>query len=267
MEKKEKMSLASKVILLLMGIVFLFSIYKLTSTYLEYRKGDKEYEELKKEVVSVETVEIEDADEEEPGNQTVTKTVFKVDFDKLFSINPDTVAWIRFENPEKISYPVVLGQDNDKYLKTTFEGNQNSAGAIFADAGASKDFSDRNTFIYGHNMKNGTMFGQLRKYKTESFCKENPYFYIYTPEGMEMKYQVFAVCVVENDSRNYDKMYSDDVEYLEYIQYIRSKSICDIEVDVTAESQIVSLSTCTNVKESERLVIHGVKISEEKVGE
>ena len=270
MEKKSKktgISVTGIIIIVLAASVFLFSAYKLISIYLEYQRGDKEYESLIEEVVTIETVEVEKDEEKQEEKIPEVKTVFKVDFDKLLSINPDTIGWIRFENPEKISYPVVKTSDNDKYLKTTFEGKTNSAGAIFADAGGSKDFSDKNTFLYGHNMKNGSMFGQLRKYKTESFCKENPYFYIYTPDGKEIKYQVFSVCVVEDTSQSYDKYYTDDAEYSEYIKHIRNMSLYDVGVEVTAESQIVSLSTCTNVTDTQRLLVHGVKISEETVGE
>lgn len=252
-KKKNKRDIVSNIILVLAITVFLFSGYKLYTIYSEYSKGDEEYESIMDEVIVIEKQE---------ESTTEEKTIFKVDFKKLQAINKDVVAWIRFDKPEKISYPVVKGTDNDKYLKTTVEGKKNSAGAIFMDANNAGDFSDKNTFIYGHNMKNGSMFGKLRKYKSADFYKENPYFYIYTPDGKEVKYQVFAVCIVEDTSESYKKVYADDAEYLKYLQYIKSISRYDTGVEVTADSQIVSLSTCTNVTETQRLLVHGVKVGE-----
>ena len=129
------------------------------------------------------------------------------------------------------------------------------------------EFSDRNTFVYGHNMKNGSMFGQLRKFKTKDYYEQNPYFYIYTPDGEEVKYQIFAVCIVEDTSKSYTRFYNSDEEYIDYLQYIKSIALYDTGVRLDAEAKIVSLSTCTNVSETQRLLVHGVKISETVVGE
>lgn len=256
--KKKKGKWLSNIILFIALAVFLYSGYQLYLIFAEYNKGEEEYEAIIEEVIT------EEAEEEA---EAVPEVVFKVDFEKLLSINKDTVAWIRFEQPEKISYPVVQGADNSVYLKKTFEGKTNAAGAIFMDAIHVGDFSDRNTFIYGHNMKNGSMFGQLRKYKNVDFCKANPYFYIYTPDGKELKYQIFAVGIVEDTAESYKSVYVDDNEFLQYINHIQSVSRYKSDVEVTAESKIVSLSTCTNVTETQRMLVHGVKISEKVIGE
>ena len=253
----------SNCILIIAILVFLFSAYKLYGIYSEYNKGKKEYKDVMEEVIT-ETVE-EDADESNDGKQE--KVIFHVDFEKLLKINSDAVAWIRFDKPEKISYPIVQGEDNSEYLKKTFEKKKNGAGTLFVDAYNKGDFSDRNTFVYGHNMKNGSMFGQLRKYKDAAFCKENPYFYIYTPDGKETIYQIFAVGIVEDTDKSYNKFFADDEEYEEYLKHIKRVSRYDTEVEVTKDSRIVSLSTCTNVTETQRLLVHGVKISESMVGE
>lgn len=254
--KRKKINIVTNTILVLAIAVFLFSSYKLYTIYSEYNKGDKEYESIMEEVITLET------SEEKDESKTETKTVFKVDFEKLQSMNKEVVGWIRFDKPEKISYPIVQAEDNDKYLKRTVEGKKNTAGSIFMDAYNASNFTDKNTFIYGHNMKNGSMFGQLRKYKSIDFYKENPFFYIYTPDGKETKYQVYAVCIVEDTSKSYTKFYADDNEYLKYLEYIKSISRYDTGIEVTAQSQLISLSTCTNVTETQRLLVHGVKVEE-----
>jgi len=264
MPREKRRKLISNIILIVAIAVFLFSCYQLYTIYMEYHKGEEEYEHVIEQVI---TEEVETIPNEEDENKEEEKVVFKVDFDKLLSINSETVAWIRFDEPSRISYPVVQAKDNDKYLTTTFEKKKNAAGALFVDANNMGDFTDRNTFIYGHNMKNGSMFGQLRKYKSADFCKQYPYFYIYTPDGKIMQYQIFAVGIVEDTAESYMKFYSNEEEYEQYLDHIQSIARYDTGVEVTAGSQIVSLSTCTNVTETQRLLVHGVKISEEMMEE
>lgn len=261
-----KRSVVSNIILIIAVCVFIFSAYKLTGIYSEYHKSDKEYDHIAEDAIEiVESEKNEDAEKDD--SKPKEHQTLSVDFEKLKKINPDVVAWIQFDEPEKINYPVVKGEDNDKYLHTTFEGKKNSSGAIFMDVANDGGFSDRNTFIYGHNMKNGSMFGQLRKFKTKDYYEQNPYFYIYTPDGEEVKYQIFAVCIVEDTSKSYTRFYNSDEEYIDYLQYIKSIALYDTGIRLAAEAKIVSLSTCTNVSETQRLLVHGVKISETVVGE
>lgn len=252
-KKRTLRQVLSNVVLVIAIGVFLFSGYKLIGIFAEYQKGESEYDSLQEIVLNQDVPSVSEDD---------LPKQFTVDFDTLEEINSDVVAWIRFDEPSEISYPVVRGVDNEKYLNTTFEGQTNSAGTLFTDMYNQDDFSDPNTFIYGHNMKNGSMFGQLRKYKAKDFCEENPYFYIYTPDGKESTYQVFSVCIVKDISRSYVKQYANAEEFQDYIDHIRGISRYAVDVDVNGESQIVSLSTCTNVTDDERMLVHGVKISE-----
>lgn len=265
--RKRKGSILSSVILVIAVAVFIFSAYKLISIYSEYHKGDKEYDKIVDDAIEVQTPQEEEVEKGEEEQKPKVHSSLKVNFDKLRKTNKDVVGWIQFDEPGRISYPIVKGEDNDKYLTTTVEGKKNSSGAIFMDANNSGEFADRNTFIYGHNMKNGSMFGQLRKFKTKDYYEQNPYFYIYTPDGKEVKYQIFAVCIVEDTSRSYTKFYNNDAEYMDYLNYIKSIAQYDTGVELNAESKIVSLSTCTNVSETQRLLVHGVKIGETVVGE
>ena len=264
-QKNRKRSMVSNLILIIAVGVFVFSAYKLISIYSEYHKGDREYDNIVEDAIEMQTSQEEETEEE--GNGPKVHVSLKVDFDKLKKVNQDVVGWIQFDEPKRISYPVVRGDDNDKYLHTTFEGKKNSAGTLFLDADNNGEFADRNTFIYGHNMKNGSMFGQLRKYKTKEYYEQNPYFYIYTPDGKEVKYQIFAVCIVEDTSKSYTRFYNNDEEYLDYLNYLKNIARYDTGVELAADSKIVSLSTCTNVSETQRLLVHGVKIAETELGE
>lgn len=252
-KKKGGSNIVSNIILVIAIVVFAVSAYKLYGIFSEYNKGDKEYQKIQDLVINTEKKD--DTKEE----------AFSVDFEKLLEMNSDVVGWIRFDEPSEINYPVVQGRDNEEYLKRTFEANTNKLGTLFVDVNNPGDFSGRNTFIYGHNMKNGSMFAQLLKYKDDSFYKEHPYFYIYTPDGKVRTYEIFSAGVVKDTSDSYIMDYVDDAAFQTYIDYIKQQSAYPTSAEVTTASKIVSLSTCTNVRDDERFLVHGVMIKEEAV--
>ena len=252
-KKKGGSNIVSNIILVIAIVVFAVSAYKLYGIFSEYNKGDKEYQKIQDLVIN--TDKKDDTKEE----------TFSVDFEKLLEMNSDVVGWIRFDEPSEINYPVVQGRDNEEYLKRTFEANTNELGTLFVDVNNPGDFSGRNTFIYGHNMKNGSMFAQLLKYKDDSFYKEHPYFYIYTPDGKVRTYEIFSAGVVKDTSDSYIMDYADDAAFQTYIDYIKQQSAYPTSAEVTTASKIVSLSTCTNVRDDERFLVHGVMIKEEAV--
>lgn len=252
-KKKGGSNIVSNIILVIAIVVFAVSAYKLYGIFSEYNKGDKEYQKIQDLVINTEKKD--DTKEE----------AFSVDFEKLLEMNSDVVGWIRFDEPSEINYPVVQGRDNEEYLKRTFEANTNKLGTLFVDVNNPGDFSGRNTFIYGHNMKNGSMFAQLLKYKDDSFYKEHPYFYIYTPDGKVRTYEIFSAGVVKDTSDSYIMDYADDAAFQTYIDYIKQQSAYPTSAEVTTASKIVSLSTCTNVRDDERFLVHGVMIKEEAI--
>ena len=179
----------------------------------------------------------------------------------------DTVAWIRFDEPSQINYPVVKSADNTDYLTKTFVANDNKLGAIFMDYRNNSDFSDRNTFIYGHHLNvGGEMFSELLQYEDESFCKEHPNFYIYTPDGKVRMYTIFSAGVVKDTADNYNITYESDEAFTEYLNICKESSNYQVDVELNAQSKIVSLSTCTNVRDDERFLVQGV-LTEELGGE
>ena len=158
--------------------VFCFSGYKLIGIYLDYKTGTDEYRDLQQYTTEItktpETpaptkteepqAESEPAEPSEPEPEPLsypTEPPLAVDFESLKAINPDVKGWLYIEALD-ISYPVVQGPDNDAYLHTTYEGTSTFAGSIFLDYQNQGDFSDGNTIVYGHNMKNLSMFGKLK---------------------------------------------------------------------------------------------------------
>ena len=246
--KRAAFNAGSTVVLIAAVCVFVFSLYQLVMMLVPYYSGGKEYDEIKDLAIT--------ADKDGEG--------FSVDFDALLKENPDTVAWIRFDEPSVISYPVVKSADNEEYLTKTFTENDNKLGAIFMDMRNNSDFLDMNTFIYGHNMRiGGEMFSQLKEYESEEFCKEHPYFYIYTPDGKVRTYTVFSAGVVNDTAENYEISYQTDEDFENYIKTCRESSNYTVDVEVNAQSKIVSLSTCTNVQDDERFLVQGVLTAED----
>ena len=242
-QKRAAFDIISGTILIVAVCVFVFSLYQLVMMLIPYHTGGKEYEEIQELAIA--------ADSDGTG--------FSVDFDALLEINPDTIAWIRFDEPSIINYPVVKSADNNEYLTKTFAENDNKLGAIFMDMRNSSDFSDRNTIIYGHHLNvSPDMFSRLHLYEDEEFCKEHPDFYIYTPDGKVRTYTVFSAGVVNAAADNYDIEFASDEEFEQYIELCRESSNYQVDVDVNAQSQILSLSTCTGDQRDERFLLQGV---------
>lgn len=254
--KKKKGGVFSTMILIVALAVFVYSAFQLYQIFSEYRQGKSEYTKIQGVAIQTPKASVN------PETAEEDLSAMKVDFAALKEINTDVVGWIRFPEPAEINYPIVQGRDNEEYLDRTFEANTNKLGTLFVDMDNKGDFSDRNTFIYGHNMKNGTMFAQLMNYQDQSYYKENPYFYIYTPDGKASKYQIFSAGVVLDMADNYIRSYASDEEYLAYLELAKRSSAYDTGVKVGADSKIVSLSTCTNVADEERFLVQGVKIEE-----
>ena len=222
--KKEYFLLGILSVILLAAGVWIYQIIS------EYQKAEREYEQLQ-EYVKVEKNTrdpentkpnvAEDDKEGEKQEETVT-----VDFASLQAINPDIVAWLRI--PGGLEYPVVRGKDNSYYLNHTVQKTYNIAGSIFLDYRNERDFSDSKNIIYGHNMKDGSMFHVLRNYQDIDFFQEHTDMEIYLPDGRTLNYQIIACEQVPADSEVYQitKYDSEKTEKQELLL-----STCSARVD------------------------------------
>lgn len=252
-ENKGKKSgrIVSNIILAIAIIVFCVSFFQLFRIMKGYYDGRSEYDKIRDLAIT------EDNGEDEDGNEG---TGFQVNFEELLKINPDTIGWIRFDpEPSVISYPIVQGTDNDVYLHKTFSANENTLGAIFLNAGNSPDFSDANSIIYGHRMKDGSMFRQLEEYTEQSFWEENQYFYIYTPADGEIRYHIYSAGTVEDTSDTYLTSFGNEGQYQSFLNMTKDTALYDTGVEVTTSDTIVTLSTCTSASDNHRFVVRGVR--------
>ena len=178
-----------------------------------------------------------------------------VDFMALQGINDDIVGWLK-GGALDISYPVTQASDNDYYLHLTFELVQNAAGCIFVDYQNRPDFQDDNTIIYGHNMKDGSMFGTLKNFVQDGVYESDPYFWIYTPERI-YKYEIFNCSTVGAVSNTYTLEFGSRKEFQNYLDKALMQSQVDSsKVKVKSSDKIVTLSTCTGDEET-RFVVQG----------
>ena len=179
----------------------------------------------------------------------------EVDFSALTAESPDIVGWLWIPDTD-INYPLVRGADNDRYLYTTYNGIRNSAGSIFMDYRNAAALTDANTVIYGHNMKNGSMFGKLKQYAEQEFFDEHRVFYIFTPSAT-YKYTCFSAYVTDTGSRSYSLAF-DTSALPDYIDFACASSQVRADLVPAADDRLVMLSTCTSRVQNERFVVHAV---------
>ena len=204
--------------------------------------------------------------EEAPAVETLEKN--PIDFDSLKAINEDVYAWIKVPNT-KIDYPIVQSETTDYYLRRSIYKKYLLAGCIYTNNVNSKDFSDPNTVLYGHNLLNGTMFASLHNFRDPNFFANNEYIYILMPERT-LIYRIFAA--YEYDDRHIMNSFdfNDEEVFAEYLKYatnpVNSMTYNIRETEVTTDDTILTLSTCMDNIETSRYLVQGVLISDEPVG-
>lgn len=274
MKNEKRNSIMRRMILFIAVLIFFYSGYQIISTFLEYEKGEKEYQELEQLILNQQPVSTEAKETEKSNNtvqigdsstessidiqtqeeieETTSSNVQSIDFETLLSINSDAKGWITVGGTN-INYPIVQASDNDYYLRRTIYGTKNNAGSIFIDGNIAEGMEAKNVIIYGHNMKDGSMFGTLSYYRKESMFQANPTFDVYT-ESAAYQYQIFAAFVTKAGSDTYTYQFSTEESFLNYIERVKASSLYDTGVEVSKEDKIITLSTCSG-KGDDRFVV------------
>jgi SrtB family sortase len=173
---------------------------------------------------------------------------------------PEVVGWLYFEDGS-ISYPIMYSGDNEKYLKTDYTGSQSVAGAIFLDGESTPDISDIHSLIYGHNMRDLTMFGKLRYYRTDKdYLDSHRYFRVYTPDKI-YRYEIFACGEVSAFSDIYYAFGPKLKDLPGLVDELNSLVPEGAELKASISDHIITLSTCT-ADESKRMIVSAVRIGE-----
>ena len=210
-------------------------------------------------------------DENKKVKETIQKSIvvnkkkdeFKIDFKTLKEQNPDTIAYLKVNNT-KIDYIVVKTKDNSYYLKHNFEKKWNIAGWIFGDYHNRFDGTDDHLVIYGHDTKDGSMFGTLKNVLNKDWY-ENPDNYQVTlvTEKGNYKYQVFSTYSIEQEDYYINTEFYSAKEFSDFVKTIKSRSIYNYGTEVNENDKILTLSSCLG-DGSKRVVLHAKLIKEEK---
>lgn len=185
----------------------------------------------------------------------------KIDFAAAQAVNPDVYAWIWIPGTD-IDYPILQSdtEEDAYYLNHTIEKKEGLPGTIYTEKYNAKDFSDPVNVVYGHNMKNGSMFAGLHKYEDRAFFDSNPYVYIYLPDKA-LKYRIFAA--VSFDDRYLLGTYNFTIprDFEEYLDELRGSINGNVNIDipVSQETGILTLSTCIADSPNERLLVNATR--------
>lgn len=228
--------LIRKIILLVCICVFCYSAYNLASIFLEYKSMDDSNKEVEETYVT---------------ENTEQKNSYKtIDFEALLARNSDVKGWIDIPDT-KVSYPIVQGETNDTYIHSDIDKKEFRAGSIFIASENKNPFTDLNTVIYGHNMKNGSRFHDLRYFVENDYFQAHPLIYVYLPDGTVNIYDAFASTIIDANSN----LYAKGINYKKYVKSIQDVAKVYKEVS-DKEAPLTMLSTCYNGTDN-RYVVYG----------
>ena len=196
---------------------------------------------------------IPDPDEETPTE----KMSYEADYQTFKSQNSDVVGWISVPNT-RIEYPVLRTTDNEYYLHYNALKEQSKSGAIFMDYRNTDFASAKHVIIYGHNMRNATMFHDLNSYKQKDFFENNPVITLWM-DGEKYEYEIFAAHVVLADINFIRTKFKSEEEFVDYFKEFKSYSKFQNNVEVEAGDQVLTLSTCTYEYDDSRFVVQAVR--------
>ena len=237
-----------KIILLAICLcVFIFSAYNIYK-YLSEENANKKLNNELMEKAIIETPN----DNNDNAQENEDILLISVDFSVLKQENEDIVGWLYLED-SPINYPVVQSNDNDYYLRRLVNGEYNIAGSLFMDYRNDSNLEDDNTIIYGHNMKNNTIFGSLQEYKSQDYYDNHKVMYYFTPEKNYI-IELFTGYTISVESDIYDLSVIDSSKLEELI----SKSDFESNTKVTEEDKIITLSTCAYEYDGARYIVMGV---------
>lgn len=224
--------------------------------YIRLQENKKIYEDLQSQT-ETQTLAAETEEKIAETEQSQTKPDIPVDFEKLWEINPEIYAWIEIPGTS-VAYPIVQSaSDNSYYLNHTIEGMAGYPGSIYTEGINSKDFQDFNTMIYGHDMEDGSMFGGLHQFEDSEYLKNHETLIIYTPEH-KLTYRIFMSLTYDDRHIMGSFDFSENQEREAYLD-----SIGNTDTEVTADSKIVTLSTCIATQPSNRFLVEAVLVNEE----
>lgn len=233
---------------------FAWNAYQMGSTLLEYHKEETISQGIAEHFTKPAEAPAQRPESPQEEAASPLSPPITVDFESLMAANPDVRGWLYAEDTP-ISYPVVQGESNDTYIHRMADGTSNRAGSIFMDFRCAGDFSEQFTVLYGHHMKNGSMFGSIHDYTEAGYYESHPYLWLLTPKR-DYLLEVLSGCVVDGNDEVYDLNFWDEsLETL--LERLDSESTFDRYPSVARDStkHILLLSTCSYEADEARYVV------------
>ncbi|MBQ9503484.1 MAG: class B sortase [Lachnospiraceae bacterium] len=262
------------VFLVIGGATAVFALAELTIGFIGYLRTRRVYDDANRRFVSAHALNQDEAPATVSAGTVSSGSVsgdavedeIDVDIRALREINNEVIGWIYFDEG-LISYPILFSGDNEYYLKRNYMQKYMASGSIFMDKNGSTDFSDHYTLLYGHNMRDLTMFGKLRYYRTDKdYIKEHEYFRIIT-ENHEYRYRIFSYKPVDSMGPVFTAIDKDSDGLAEFAKNnLMAGNVIQSEVtSISDEDHVLALSTCMN-DYAFRFIVCGVRVSDKKLG-
>lgn len=268
--------------------ILIVSLIQIGRYFLDYSKGKNAYEQAQTQFGISDLDEIppdteqsvtnndDKTDKTDPKTRALLKKAAKAfkkcDFQSLMNTNNEMIGWIIIPGT-RISYPICQGRDNSYYLTHTFDKTYNRVGAIFADYRITQPFTDTNTILYGHHMRDQSMFAGLMAYQNKETWEKNPYVYVCTPETIYV-YEIYSAFQGDPMGLSYQIKFSTNTDTKTdaktdtnketnpvtdtdaFIEYTKSNAYYDTEITPTPEDKFLTLSTCTGNGHAKRMIVH-----------
>ena len=265
-KKKKKSDMIFIILIAVLACVCAFSLYKIITIQLNYSKMDSANEAVVEEIFQTQdespSSESELEEETEDPYADIDWPDFSYDHDAALEINSDAAGFL-YIPATGIQLPVVQGEDNSYYLKHLFDGSYGSAGCLFINANIAEGIDSTHVIIYGHKMRNKSMFGYNDNFLDQSYYETegNNVFYVYTADYVR-QYTIYTVYKTSATSSTYTYNFSSLELLREYAEETKSQSVYDTGVDVSEAEQIVTLSTCAGSGTTIRIIVSGVLTAE-----
>jgi sortase B len=261
----------TRIIVIVCTSIFFFSMYHVVDYFHNSHKSNQLYAAIQKQYTEQSlTNDIQIINEETSTMSKNTDEVLPIEnsavimerFLPLLEVNDETVGWITVPNTS-VDYPVMKTVDNDYYLNHDFLRSRSDGGSIFMDFRNSGAGTDRHTILYGHNMRDGSMFQGLMNYKERSFFDNNR-FITFTNLYEEIEWEIFSAYVTDTNFYYIETRFRSNRDFVNFLSKLQEKSMFQQMIELTEEDQVLTLSTCSYEFDDARFVIHARKANETK---
>lgn len=247
--------------------ILIFSIWQVIGFFAEYQRNQEIYENARELVIEEESAG-EDTEQHQEKESLEDDRQFsgapeeqRVDFEALKAINPDIFGWILIEGTP-IDYPLLQGEDNSYYLTHTYDRKEARCGSIFLECTNTEGMTDQHNILYGHNMRDDSMFGSLSEYNDQEYAEQHKEIKIYLEDRVQT-YQIFSVYRAETSGKVYTVQFGGKEGFQKMLDEMTESSVVELLPNPGAEDRILTLSTCTGSGNYERrLVINAVLVKE-----